>query len=180
VEERTGTVPTVVPRLFLVAPGVPAPVTGDLEDWVRLPARGGDVEARLAMLAVRADRCDPPPAVDDDGILRFGSRWTALSPAEAALARLLVARFGGVVTHADLVRTRRDGVISRRTLRVHILRLRVRLKPLGLAVRAIRSRGYLLEAAAGRPDGPADPIGVDVSRSAVAAGEPVQPLRGDR
>ncbi|HEX2272971.1 MAG TPA: helix-turn-helix domain-containing protein, partial [Acidimicrobiales bacterium] len=34
---------------------------------------------------------------------------------------------------------------GRNALDVHILRLRRRLRPLGLAIRTVRSRGYLLE-----------------------------------
>jgi DNA-binding response OmpR family regulator len=40
-----------------------------------------------------------------------------------------------------------DGAPGRNALDVHVLRLRRRLALVGLAIRTVRSRGYLLEAA---------------------------------
>jgi DNA-binding response OmpR family regulator len=40
-----------------------------------------------------------------------------------------------------------DGAPGRNALDVHVLRLRRRLEPLGLVIRTVRSRGYVLEAA---------------------------------
>ena len=42
-----------------------------------------------------------------------------------------------------------EGAPGRNALDVHVLRLRRRLAPLGLAIRTVRSRGYLLEHANG-------------------------------
>ncbi len=39
-----------------------------------------------------------------------------------------------------------DGAPGRNALDVHVLRMRRRLAPLGLVIRTVRSRGYLLEA----------------------------------
>jgi DNA-binding response OmpR family regulator len=41
-----------------------------------------------------------------------------------------------------------DGAPGRNALDVHVLRLRRRVAPLGLAIRTVRSRGYLLESTA--------------------------------
>jgi DNA-binding response OmpR family regulator len=38
-----------------------------------------------------------------------------------------------------------DGAPGRNALDVHVLRLRRRLVPVGLVIRTVRSRGYLLE-----------------------------------
>lgn len=43
------------------------------------------------------------------------------------------------------------GTPRRNALDVHVLRLRRRIAPVGLAIRTVRSRGYLLEIATGPP-----------------------------
>ena len=142
-----------VPRLLLVRPGAPAPtVTSELEDWVRLPADDDDVQTRLATLAARAEaqRADLP-WIDSNDLLHFRRRWAELSAVEAVLARTLVARMGDVVTYDDLTGAQ-DGPPRRETLRVQLTRLRLRLAPLGLAVRSVRARGYVLRRAT--PDEP--------------------------
>ncbi len=136
------------PRLLLVDDGHPAPVSGDcLEDWVRVPAPEEDVQARLAGLAVRHRvNVGEVPDLDCDGVLRFAARWVALPPVEARLTAALVERFGGVVSRAALARAGwPQGAPGRNALDVHVVRLRRRLSPVGLAIRTVRSRGYLLE-----------------------------------
>lgn len=141
------------PRLVLVEPGAPPPVpTSCREDWVRLPADEGDVAVRLDGIRRRSSaHGEPVPVVDDDGVLRFRSAWTPLPPVEARLAAALVARRGTVVSRDTLARAGwPTGSPGRNALDVHVLRLRRRLPPLGLAIRTVRSRGYLLEASDGR------------------------------
>jgi hypothetical protein len=136
------------PRLLLVAQGSTPPVCGDpLEDWVRLPADEVEVAARIETLRLRAASSSPvPPDIDGDGVVRFGGAWVSLPPVEARIMTALVARFGTVVHRADLAQAGWPlGAPGRNALDVHVLRLRRRLSPLGLAVRTIRSRGYLLE-----------------------------------
>jgi hypothetical protein len=59
----------------------------------------------------------------------------------------LLDRFGAVVSRDNLSRTGWPmGAPGRNALDVHMLRLRRRIAPLGLAIRTVRSRGYLLEA----------------------------------
>jgi two-component system, OmpR family, response regulator len=142
------------PRLLLVEPGARPPVaTTCREDWVRLPADEGDVAARVDGVRRRAvAHGDPGPVLDEHGVLRHRGRWTALPPVEARLAAALVARRGTVVSRDVLARAGWPaGAPGRNALDVHVLRLRRRLPPLGLVIRTVRSRGYLLEASETRP-----------------------------
>lgn len=136
------------PRLVLVEPGADPPVpTSCAEDWVRLPADEGDMAARAEGIRRRVAAHGPGrPVLDDDGVLRFGRGWTALPPVESRLAAALVARQGLVVSREALSRAGwAAGAPGRNALDVHVLRLRRRLVPLGLSIRTVRSRGYLLE-----------------------------------
>ena len=139
------------PRLLLVRPPAPPPEVLECEeDWVRLPADDGDVRARVLALAARSSRHRPGPQVGGDGRLRYGSQWIALSPIELRLARVLTERFGEVVTSDVLAGAAwPDEGLNEGALRVHLTRLRRRLRPLGLEVQNVRGRGYLIEPAAG-------------------------------
>jgi DNA-binding response OmpR family regulator len=137
------------PRLLLIDAGLPPPRDlDDLQDWVRLPAPDDEIAARIQVLAERARmRATPVPAIDGDGVLRVADKWVALPPIEARLAIALVNRGGRVVSRAALTAAGwPDGAPGRNALDVHILRLRRRLTTVGLAIRTVRSRGYLLEA----------------------------------
>jgi DNA-binding response OmpR family regulator len=142
------------PRLLLVEDGAPAPViTTTDEDWVRMSAADADIQARIAGLARRVggDR-DARPELDDDGLLRIGPDWVSLPPVEARLTGALLERFRLVVSRESLSRAGwPDGAPGRNALDVHMLRLRRRVAPLGLAIRTVRSRGYLLEPASTTP-----------------------------
>lgn len=136
------------PRLLLVEGGSPAPAAEDcLEDWLRVPASEEDLRARAEALALRAKaHVSPVPLLDTDGLLRFGTRWVPLPPVEVRLMRALLDRFGTVVRREALAHAGwPDGAPGRNALDVHVLRLRRRLEPVDLAIRTIRSRGYLLE-----------------------------------
>lgn len=138
-------------RLLLLEDGAaPPPGLDDLEDWIRVPADDRDRDARLELLRRRAAaRGDASPKLDDDGVLRVGDQWVALPPVEARLTSVLVERYGAVVSRDALARAGWPaGAPGRNALDVHVLRLRRRLGPLALAIRTVRSRGYLLEAAA--------------------------------
>lgn len=140
------------PRLLLVAPDAPAPVVDDpLEDWIRAPATEIDIRARLETLRRRSAAGGGPlseePSLDEDGVLRWNGRWVSLPPVEARLTRALLDRFGAVVGRDALARAGwPEGAPGRNALDVHVLRLRRRLSEVGLAIRTVRSRGYLLEA----------------------------------
>jgi len=139
------------PRLLLVSDGQAPPVPEDpLEDWIRVPAPEADVRVRVETLRRRAaGRAPRPPELDGDGVVRHAGAWAPLPPVEARLAAALVHRFDAVVTRDALSKAGWPlGSPGRNALDVHMLRLRRRLAPLGLSIRTIRSRGYLLERAA--------------------------------
>jgi len=137
------------PRLLLVEADTPPPITSDLfEDWVRLPANESDVRARVQSLEARVEEFGPlVPTIDDDGVLRFGGSWVSIPPVEARLIGALLDRYGTVVGRDVLTRAGwPEKEPGRNALDVHVLRLRRRIESVGLAVRTVRSRGYLLEA----------------------------------
>jgi DNA-binding response OmpR family regulator len=136
------------PRLLLVENGVSPPTAEDcLEDWIRVPASDVDVRMRLDNLLARASHHgQTSPEIDADGVLRFASSWVPLPPVEARLTRAMVERFGAVVSRDALTRAGwPEGSPGRNALDVHVLRLRRRLATVDLAIRTVRSRGYLLE-----------------------------------
>lgn len=136
------------PRLVLVAADGEPPDTVDcLEDWVRLPASDTDIALRSSGVSQRARRHGSVPHVNGDGLIRFRDSWASLSPVEHRLAGELAERFGTVVGRDTMARSAWPGETpNRNAFDVHMLRLRRRLEPLGLAVRTVRGRGYLLEA----------------------------------
>jgi hypothetical protein len=137
------------PRLLLVEATSPPPTTQDLlEDWIRVPASEADLRSRIEMLRWRASGSSSAPTIDEHGVLRHGPTWVLVPPVEARLATALVQRFGTVVSRDALSRAGwPQGAPGRNALDVHVLRLRRRIHTVGLAIRTIRSRGYLLEAA---------------------------------
>lgn len=134
------------PRLLLIDDdAVPPPSGDDLEDWIRVPASELDVQARVEALRRRV-MAGARPELDEDGVLRVDGRWVALPPVEARLVEALLDRYGAVVSRESLARAGWPaGAPGRNALDVHVLRLRRRLGPLTLAIRTVRSRGYLLE-----------------------------------
>ena len=82
-----------------------------------------------------------------------GGRWVSLPPVEHRLTAALLDRYRAVVSRESLARAGwPEGIPGRNVLDVHIVRLRRRLAPLGLAIRTVRSRGYLLEEGAALPE----------------------------
>lgn len=143
------------PRLLLLDDGFPAPMPVDvLEDWIRLPADEADLHARITSLEQRARGAEgpsEPPTLDDDGLLRLDGRWVALPPVEARLTAALLSRWGAVVSRDALFRAGwPEGAPGRNALDVHVLRLRRRVEPIGLVIRTVRLRGYVLEASDAR------------------------------
>ena len=134
------------PRLLLVEPSESPPSTPDaIEDWIRLPADEIDLRARVSSL-LEAKMLGDRPTLDEDGLLRFRERWIAVPPIEASLIGELVDQFGTVVSRDQLTKAGWPQVTpGRNALDVHVLRLRRRIRDLGLAIRTVRSRGYLLE-----------------------------------
>lgn len=136
-------------RLVLVLEGVAPPLTADvLEDWIRLPATDDDILSRVRVLEdrVRGAADHRVPELDENGLLRVSGRWVSLPPVEHRLMTALLDRYRAVVSRDALARAGwPDGIPGRNVLDVHIVRLRRRLAPLGLVIRTVRSRGYLLE-----------------------------------
>jgi two-component system, OmpR family, response regulator len=135
-------------RLLVVDEGARPPrVTDFLEDWVWTSADRSETLARMATLAHRASSIgSDPPTLDDEGVLRHRGLWVSLPPVEGRLARALIDRLGAVVSRDALTRAGwPSGALGRNPLDVHVLRLRRRLSSVELAIRTVRSRGYLLE-----------------------------------
>ncbi len=141
------------PRLLLVDTDTAPPVVHDpLEDWVRVPASELDVRTRVETLRWRAFGHSSLPTIDEHGVLRHHGSWVLIPPVEARLASALIQRYARVVSREKLSRTGwPSGAPGRNALDVHVLRLRRRLHAVGLAIRTVRSRGYLLESATSEP-----------------------------
>jgi hypothetical protein len=129
--------------LYLVsgddAPPVP---TTCLEDWVRVPGDERDLTTRVAALEVRAAAHQRVPHIDNDGRLHYRGSAMKLPAEELALARLLTERFGDVVPDSAFEHALGDPVP---VLRAPMAGLRARLRDLGLTVRRVRRRGYMLK-----------------------------------
>ena len=147
-----------VPRLLLVsADGDPPRGIDHLADWVRVPATEQEVAARVVALMRRA--ADPSlaegekPTVDQHGRIVYRECWSALSPTETRLAKLLSDRFLEVVTEAELRECAwpSDTTIDipkPNALRVHLHRMRQRVGVLGLEVVSVRGEGVVLQPSA--------------------------------
>ena len=141
-----------LPRLLLLQPGEEPPVCFDpLEDWVRVPAAPQDVRARAESLTARFEgRVPVDITLDSGGLIRVGERQTRLTPLQARLVGPLVEGKGTVVSRAELIDAGWGSAHTKATpnaLEANLVRLRRRLGPLGLHIRTVRSRGYLLEKA---------------------------------
>jgi DNA-binding winged helix-turn-helix (wHTH) protein len=136
-------------RLLVVEGGVQAPVSSDVrEDWVRAPVSDEDLKARVASLRAKAE-AHRLPYVDPNGVLRYSGRSITVSRTETDLLECLVRQFGILVPRETLRECLPDrpGGASRNALDLHIMRVRRRIRPIGLIVRTVWGRGYLLEAA---------------------------------
>lgn len=145
------------PRLLLLAAGQPPPDHWDeLEDWIREPVDLAELEVRRQTVRARALLALRRPWFDDAGLLRVGDEWVGLSPNQMPIARLLVERLNRLVHHEALVDACEAAGISTHAtaLKAAMGRLERRLAPVGLCLRSIRGRGYLLEVA----DDPAQPL----------------------
>jgi two-component system, OmpR family, response regulator len=135
------------PRLLLVeADADPPDISDALEDWVRLPVSRQDRSARVRALESRAGgETASVPVLEPDGTLEFRGARAQLSEMQASLVRPMVDRFGAVVSRQALVAFAwPQGDTSANNLDVSIGRLRRQLHPMGLKIRTVRSRGYLL------------------------------------
>ena len=163
-DRRDDLVERNLPRLLLLDDGIePPPPLDCLEDWVRLSASEADVRARVDGLMARGQaHLQDVPEVDPHGVVRYRNGWVALPPVEARLAEALILRYCAVVGRDTLRRSVWPGSSpGRNVLDVHVLRLRRRLAPLSLAIRTVRSRGYMLEPADAHSHTGSQPAGPD-------------------
>ncbi|MET8129300.1 winged helix-turn-helix domain-containing protein [Streptomyces sp. NPDC005065] len=141
-----------LPCILVVAQGVRIPrlVIGR-EDWVRHPASSADLEERAALLL---NNVREYPILDMGGVVRFHGHVVALTPAAALLLSVLTRVPNRLVFRKEML----DALAevhphpTDNSLNIHILRLRQKLKPLGLHIETMRKRGYMLRIAAPPPD----------------------------
>lgn len=148
-----GALPELVLRrvpVLLLLDGDSAPPPGDdpLIDWLRLPVDARDLDARLERLRELASRWSPAPSepmLDGAGRLYRQARWVPVTPTEEILLSALLDGMDKIVLRRDLLaRGWPDGGASDASLRLHMMRLRQRIRPLGLEIRTIRGKGYAL------------------------------------
>ncbi|MFE0257685.1 winged helix-turn-helix domain-containing protein [Streptomyces sp. NPDC059010] len=135
-----------MPRLLVVAPGARPPASIDpLEDWVRAPVDEKDIQARWETLRARSVPRDP--VIDSQGVLHYAGRRLPLAAGEADLVRVFLDSYRSVVGREELAAQMwPDGASGRRNaLDVRILRTRRRLAPLGLVIKTVWRKGYLLD-----------------------------------
>jgi Transcriptional regulatory protein, C terminal len=139
-----------IPRLLVVTDGSAPDPVDCLEDWVASGATDAERDSRRRAVSHRAQAHGVAPSLDGDGLLHHRDHWVSLSPVEQSLAAALLDRFGAVVARDSLAgRAWPEGLPTRNALDVHVLRLRRRIAPLGLEIRTVRARGYLLQGANG-------------------------------
>jgi hypothetical protein len=134
------------PCVLVVGIDEPPPATELLEDWVREPVDPDELAARLEAVSRRAC-CGDAPTIDD-GLVRHRGAWASGPPAQVGMAELLLANLGRVVGRDELARAAADsgGSTNGEAVKAAATRLGRRLAPLGLELKAVRGRGYLLHA----------------------------------
>jgi Transcriptional regulatory protein, C terminal len=138
------------PQLLLVDGDASPPAHLDrLSDWIRLPADDLDLWTRVSALQRRvSDVPVPPPYLDDFDVLWSGANWVALSPIEARLLTVFLDQPRKVFGRDELRDFAwPDGHSNLRVVDSYIKRLRGRIAGFGIAIHAVRRRGYFLELA---------------------------------
>ena len=97
------------------------------------------------------------PELDDDGLLRYHGTWVATSRREELALRPLLTRWRRTVTPRSLAEAAWSEEVAPAALSSLVRRLRRRVEPLGLTIRTIRARGFILEPAS-TPKGSTWPI----------------------
>jgi two-component system OmpR family response regulator len=138
-----------LPSMLLVEPGTEPPEDmGDLEDWIRVPYDPVEFLTRSGHLLRRWRRRNAfePVLETESGILRVGSRWIDLTSSQVATMQLLLDAHGQIVSPEQIRAAAWPGEApSPNAVKLHVLRLRDRLVPVGLELRTLRQRGFLLE-----------------------------------
>ncbi len=115
-----------------------------LQDWLWAPVDDAELRSRLLCLTRRAATHPRRPFIDESGLLMHRGRSLFLSPLDQRIAELLLAEPGVVVPDQRLIDEVWNGEASLQTLRVHLSKMRGRIAPLGLTIRCIRHRGYVM------------------------------------
>ncbi len=133
--------------LLIVEHGAPPPEQlGVYEDWVRPPIVPEDLQARVRQLAARAS-LNSKPVLDPAGILYFKDSSVTLSLTQYEMLIPLVSRYGQLVYRTELreILENSGSSSSSNALDLHVMRLRRRLQLVGLAVRNVWGRGFVVE-----------------------------------
>ena len=135
------------PRLLLVAADVEPPATdGNTSDWLRWPADERSLQHRI--VALRQTASAIKPILGEHGVIWRGDEWTALSPIEARLMSVFLARPGRVISRARLEQAGwPEGAPNTRAVDARMKMLRPRVAPLGVRIHTVRGQGYLAEIA---------------------------------
>lgn len=88
------------------------------------------------------------PFLDEHGLLRLDGRWVAISDAQLPVMRLLLDRFGRVVTIDTLMAAVASvgGTASKTSVFSLVRRLKRKVTELGLRIHTVRGRGFMLTA----------------------------------
>ena len=134
--------------LLVVPAGHPPPDTVlPLEDWIREPIDPYEQEIRIDELVRRARAATRGLVLDDDGLLRLGERWVALTPVQRSLMAPLIGQVGRAVPMADVRQAYAEagGPDDARPLRRALSRLRARLAELDVELHVLSGRAVLVE-----------------------------------
>ncbi len=137
-----------IPRVLILDHGEKAPPHWDAyEDWVRAPFPEDDLRKRIRVVQERV-RAEQEPRLGEDGLLHYRSQSVALSAVQSRIVECLIRNPGALVPRADLIAclSEEPSTPTRNALDLHVTRIRRKLAPLGLAVKAVRGRGYRLHA----------------------------------
>lgn len=87
------------------------------------------------------------PTLDPDGLLRLGGRWVAITDNQIPVVALLLSRLGRLVRESELLAAyvTAGGSGSQASFRSLVHRVRGRLGELGLELRSVRGRGFVLD-----------------------------------
>jgi hypothetical protein len=133
--------------LLIVEHGAPPPEQLSLyEDWVRPPIVPEDLQARVRQLAARAV-LNSKPVLDPAGILYFKDSSVTLSLTQCEMSAPLISRYCQLVYRTELreILENSGSSSSSNALDLHVMRLRRRLQLVGLAVRNVWGRGFVVE-----------------------------------
>ncbi|SEG43771.1 Transcriptional regulatory protein, C terminal [Saccharopolyspora kobensis] len=133
--------------LLIVEHGAPPPEQlGIYEDWVRPPIIPEDLQARVRQLADRAV-VNAKPVLDPVGILYFKDSSITLSPTQCEMLTPLISRYSQLVYRTELreILERSGSSSSSNALDLHVMRLRRRLQLVGLSLRNVWGRGFVVE-----------------------------------